>query len=284
MHVSALTRSGPLATKRGRPAVALRCYQFSQPESQPDDDISTQPSALFERLVTLISSTSTCRGMFHLESPHKIVRASRRFMVIVNPISGRRRGRAVWETVQGLFGAANISTHVVFTRRRSEATELMRFTDLSRLDGVIAVGGDGTLNEVITGLLTRARGCRTSQGRWGGEGGPAELPPVGVIPAGTDCASAKYITHLNPMLAAQAIINNAEWRPLDVMLNQWRQSANEDVQQRFSVCATAWGIPGQVAKDSESLRDTWGVRRYAVSIAKNVLSLRPVRGSVRIQV
>ena len=86
------------------------------------------------------------------------------------------------------------------------------------------------------------------------------------------------------MLAAQAIINNAEWRPLDVMLNQWRQSANEDVQQRFSVCATAWGIPGQVARDSESLRDTWGVRRYAVSIAKNLLSLRPVRGSVRIQV
>ena len=168
VHVSALTRSGPLATKRGRPAVALRCYQFSQPESQPDD-ISTQPSALFERLVTLISSTSTCRGMFSLESPHKIVRARRRFMVIVNPISGRRRGRAVWETVQGLFGAANISTHVVFTRRRSEATELMRFTDLSRLDGVIAVGGDGTLNEVITGLLTRARGCRTSQGQWGGE-------------------------------------------------------------------------------------------------------------------
>jgi len=38
-------------------------------------------------------------------------------------------------------------------------------------------------------------------------GGGGGLPAVGIIPSGTDGAFAKFVTNMNPLIAAQAIIN-----------------------------------------------------------------------------
>jgi len=45
--------------------------------------------------------------------------------------------------------------NVIVTTRANEATELAEQWDLNNIDGILAVGGDGTMYEVIQGLMKR---------------------------------------------------------------------------------------------------------------------------------
>ncbi len=221
-------------------------------------------------------------GHFQWEGDSKIVRRPRTMLVFINPASGKRRGMHVWEGVEGLFRAANIMVRVVVTRCKGHAFEVVR-DNRDDYDGIVAVGGDGTFNEVLSGVLERRK-------REGGQDGEActsgstyrqQQTKLGIISAGSDCALAKFVSHLNPSLAAQAIINN-QVRPLDVLRVGFRRTPGEEEQVRHSVCAVAWGIPGQVARESESLREKWGTYRYALSVVKNIIRLKPVKGSIRV--
>ena len=45
--------------------------------------------------------------------------------------------------------------NVILTTRANEATELAEEWDLADIDGILAVGGDGTMYEIIQGLMRR---------------------------------------------------------------------------------------------------------------------------------
>lgn len=90
--------------------------------------------------------------------------ATRRAIVVANPISGRGRGaRAAEELARG-FTRRGIEVELLFTRARGDAPRLL--ASARPADLVIAVGGDGTLSEVLLGLHARAT-------------------PVGLLPCGT---------------------------------------------------------------------------------------------------
>ena len=73
--------------------------------------------------------------------------------------------------------------------------ELVRAADLSRVRGLVIIGGDGTANEVITGGMENP----FTSGGW-----PMSLP-VGIIPSGTDGTLAKFISKNNVVDAAQVM-------------------------------------------------------------------------------
>jgi diacylglycerol kinase family enzyme len=66
--------------------------------------------------------------------------------------------------------ASEIKLDVAETTARGHATELADQAAVDGLDVVVALGGDGTVNEVVNGLLTNGPG--------------AELPALAVVPAG----------------------------------------------------------------------------------------------------
>jgi hypothetical protein len=48
-------------------------------------------------------------------------------------------------------------------------------------------------------------------------------------------------------------------------------------EERLAACGVGWGVPGRVALESEAMRETWGVHRYAASAVRDVAGgLRPV--------
>ena len=78
--------------------------------------------------------------------------------IVINPISGRRGHRPGEAERRRTFtqthaDAAGVTVTIVMTEGRGHARELaQRFVD-SRCDGVIAMGGDGTVNEVAQALV-----------------------------------------------------------------------------------------------------------------------------------
>jgi len=78
----------------------------------------------------------------------------RKILVMVNPISGRGRGEKSIPLIEGILGGSGLEHSLVRTERPWHAAEIARKAALDRFDTVVAVGGDGTVNEALNGLMT----------------------------------------------------------------------------------------------------------------------------------
>ncbi len=123
------------------------------------------------------------------------------YLVIVNPASGRGRARLQAEALRnGLPESCQVD--VVETGQRGAAVELAarRSTGVDRM---IAVGGDGTLNEVLSGLVSTGRSAQ-------------ELPELGFLPAGTANAAIRAFGFSADPAAVASSLSEAVSRPVDV--------------------------------------------------------------------
>ena len=76
-------------------------------------------------------------------------------LLIQNPGSRSGRGRSLWEPwTRGLL-EAGVPFNTVVTKAPGHARRLAR--EKVGYDTVVAVGGDGTINEVMDGILTSRR-------------------------------------------------------------------------------------------------------------------------------
>ena len=91
---------------------------------------------------------------------------------IVNPNAGEGKGKKDWYRIASLFEKRSIPITVKFTERKNQAIEFAREAVIKGYRKIIAVGGDGTLHEVINGIFSQE------------ECSPRQIS-VGMIPVGT---------------------------------------------------------------------------------------------------
>ena len=77
-------------------------------------------------------------------------------IVIVNPASGRGRGKKQIPTIERIMRASGLDFDLLPSERPWHSAEIAEAAARQGVDAVIAAGGDGTVNEVINGLM-RAR-------------------------------------------------------------------------------------------------------------------------------
>jgi diacylglycerol kinase family enzyme len=100
-----------------------------------------------------------------------------RALLVVNPNATTTSERR--QDVLATALRTEIDLHVVQTRRRGHAAELARTAGSEGFGVVVALGGDGTVNEVVNGLLT--------------DGPSAEVPALAVVPGGSTNVFARAI-------------------------------------------------------------------------------------------
>lgn len=74
---------------------------------------------------------------------------------IVNPASKTGRGIEIWREVEKVLKGSEIEYEVYFTKRIGHGTELAKM--LTKGEGehmIVALGGDGTVNEVVNGIVS----------------------------------------------------------------------------------------------------------------------------------
>ena len=99
-------------------------------------------------------------------------------LVIYNPAAGRGRVQVQWSQVEQSLRASGIDFEAVATRAPLDAMRLARQAP-GRYSQVIGVGGDGTMHEIVNGVLQAS--------------GETETIPVGLIPLGNGDDFAKVI-------------------------------------------------------------------------------------------
>lgn len=120
-----------------------------------------------------------------------------RTLVVVNPnaTSTSRRSRDV--LLSALAGAAEVT--IASTTHRDHATELAAQARREHFEAVVAYGGDGTVNEVVNGLL--------------GSGPGPDVPLLGVLPGGSANVFARNLGLPNDALGAADRLIRAITRP-----------------------------------------------------------------------
>ncbi len=122
----------------------------------------------------------------------------KKLLFIMNPFAGQKKANKVLPEILMLFTEAGYEINVSMTTGPGAATRLASERG-GNADLVVCCGGDGTLNETISGLMMA--GLKV---------------PVGYIPSGTtnDFASSLKLSH-NPVQAARDIIEG-EPVPYDI--------------------------------------------------------------------
>jgi YegS/Rv2252/BmrU family lipid kinase len=160
-------------------------------------------------------------------------------VVIVNPSSAGGQTRARWPRIEGelreAFGqSAELgSFRHVFTERGGHATELARDALVGGASLVIAMGGDGTLNEVVNGFFD-AEGAPVRPGA-----------AVGLLPAGTGGDFSRSVDAPRAIRDAAARIAAATPRPIDVgRIAFLDNDGKKQIRHFINVCS--FGISGVV--------------------------------------
>ena len=163
----------------------------------------------------------------------------RKYYLTVNPYGGGKKGPIILKDVLPLFEQKNIELNIIETEYAGHNRDLANQLNMDGYDGFCCIGGDGTLNEVINGLLTRKDRLKF---------------PIGLITGGTGNSFMHDLDCLDPIEAANKIISDKR-RFIDVF------SCNTDGKTFYGFNILGWGIPTDANILADKLR--WmGPQRY----------------------
>lgn len=182
--------------------------------------------------------------------------AVKRMLFIMNPHAGTRKAARYLNDMFCLFAQKGWEPLVCMTQRRGDATELVR-SHAGAADMVVAVGGDGTLNEVIAGLMLTG---------W--------QVPLGYIPAGSTNDFAASLKLPKSIMDAAELVATGTPRTLDV------GQFGED--RYFSYIASFGAFTKASYATSQSAKNALGHLAYILGAIKELGNIHSYRVKVEI--
>ncbi len=179
-------------------------------------------------------------------------------LIIVNPHScGGRTGRQLPELARH-FEQQLGRYEIVATAAPAEATEVAAQAARQGREIVLAVGGDGTIHEVVNGLM-RAR----EQG--------AEGTRLGIISRGTGGDFRRSLGLSNELSAQLEVIRAGQYRKIDVARFQYAQ-ADGTVASAYFVNILTVGFGGLADRYVASTSRRWGRKAVYLSSVLRALA------------
>ncbi|MFW9929651.1 MAG: diacylglycerol/lipid kinase family protein [Candidatus Thorarchaeota archaeon] len=180
-----------------------------------------------------------------------------KWLAVVNPTSAAGRTLSKWKKISHYLEQVGVKFDETKSEYVGHAIDIVK-NEIDNYDGILAVGGDGTVNEVINGILSSS---------------PEKL--LAILPTGTgnDLANT-FQLHLDLTLACKTIISGKP-RKIDVGMVQGKDF-NKKTIKRFFGGVASFGFDADVAYDTNAstkiLPGTWN---YLRSVFKNWIRLTP---------
>jgi len=136
------------------------------------------------------------------------------------------------------------------TDHRAHARELAAKATTQKVDTIVVVGGDGTVNEVVNGIL--ASGCR-------------QIPRIGIIPSGSS-------NDFSKSLGIPQQIQKACWT---IMSGRTKYIDVGQVGRHYFCMASSLGLFADISAESIRMKGLSGSLRYiaaALSVIKKMAS------------
>jgi len=127
--------------------------------------------------------------------------AFRYVFAVINPVAGRGRGHRAWSGIRSVLRATGVDLAEVLVERPGRAEEVAARAAGQGYDLVVSVGGDGTIHEVLNGILL---------------GRPEHPPVLAVIPGGTGNIFARGLGIPRDPAAAAGLLFHGVRKRVDV--------------------------------------------------------------------
>jgi YegS/Rv2252/BmrU family lipid kinase len=191
-----------------------------------------------------------------LRYPHAVFE---RITYVVNPASQNGNTGREWSELARTLPAAH---ETLFTEKVGDAISLARAAADRGADLVVSVGGDGTLNEVTSGLMLVAKDKR---------------PALGLVPRGTGGDFRRTLGYPKGVSSVAAVLKRSQTRTIDVGALTYRSSSGADVVRHFvNICS--FGLSGVVDEAVNSTSKALGGKlSFMVGTLRGLAKFRPVR-------
>ncbi|MDX2021474.1 MAG: diacylglycerol kinase family lipid kinase [Deltaproteobacteria bacterium] len=165
-------------------------------------------------------------------------------LLIVNPRSGGGLSESRWARLAGAVAEGLGPFDTQMTERPDHAQELAREAALAGRHLVVAVGGDGTLNEVVNGLMA-AGAPRTTE--------------VALLPRGTGGDFRRTLDLPHDFTKAGRRIAQSQAKPVDVGLVKYVDHSGQPAS-RYFVNVSSFGFSASVASKANASSKKLGAR------------------------
>ena len=79
----------------------------------------------------------------------------KKYYLLINPKGGHKKGFYIFNQIKSIFKNSSIKLTEIETEYAGHAFDLAKSLDYNKFDGICAIGGDGTMYEIINGMLKR---------------------------------------------------------------------------------------------------------------------------------
>jgi diacylglycerol kinase (ATP) len=161
--------------------------------------------------------------------------------VIVNPVAGARSTRRKWPVISRLLERIGLSFDFDYTEGVGHAMELARIAASDGYRYLVAVGGDGTVNEVANGILHSTN---------------AKTTALGVVSTGTGSDFARSAGLARDYAIACSHLTSSKRLTIDVGVVEYQRDGK--THERFFINSAGVGFDAAVVKETERLPKFFG--------------------------
>lgn len=184
------------------------------------------------------------------------MRMTKSYFFIVNPCSNSGRTGKNWSKIflpeiQKKFK----NFKWIFTKESGDACLLATLAKKQKYDVVVAVGGDGTINEVVNGLM---------------EDVAKRTPTLACLPAGTGCDLIKTLGMPRDFTRSLEII--LEGHAIDSDVGLMKYTKNQQEKNRYFINIAGCGANGDIAQKINGSKKYFGsTLSFLFASLKNIL-------------
>lgn len=171
--------------------------------------------------------------------------------IIVNPYAGRWKAQKAIPDIERACEKIGLDYELVLTGGPNHGIELARDAALAGFSPIVSAGGDGSISEVVNGLMQTA--------------GQNVAGPLGVIPLGSADDFADMLDLEKEVEAACRVIRAGHTRTIDVGCVNGRYFDNN----------SAVGLEPMVTITQAAMKRIQGTPRYILAALQTILSHRP---------
>jgi YegS/Rv2252/BmrU family lipid kinase len=187
-----------------------------------------------------------------------------RYCVILNPIAGRGLGSRIEADVRRALENARLDHELLVSQYPGHVKQLAQSAVEKGFDVVVAVGGDGTCQEAINGMMAASHGEPTGT--------------LGMIPVGTGSDLARGLGISKHLEEACRQLAAGKTRTIDLGL-----VSGPDGKSRYFGNVVGVGFDAVVLVESLGLRWLRGIVLYLIAVLRAVfITLRPARVAIQL--
>ena len=184
---------------------------------------------------------------------------------IVNPTAGANRARKKWPILETHARSVLKEFDVVFTEYHLHAIKIAKDSALAGFDTLVAVGGDGTINEVVNGIYLSGKNVT-----------------LGIIDCGTGADFVKTISVGSNYIEAIDTLKNGVVRNFDIVEVEYTDFSGGRATRVFVNAADA-GLGGDTVMNVDGAPKVLGGKlAFLYGVLRSLVNLKTYRISLDI--